>query len=117
MHTVARIAEPLPASTNILGDIQALVTLYSACGVVVGTPRGLDGQDTAQTKWAAQMLSELRQTVPTVTFFEIDEAGTTKEAETRRHDERDSVDSLAACILLEDFIAQVERGKIDDVTI
>jgi len=119
LNTIARLAEPLSVidmkNGNILMKTEKLVSDYGACAVVVGIPRGLDGQTTKQTLWAIKLLEMLENGLK-VPVFSIDEAGTTKKAETivRRGQ---SIDSVAAGIILEDFAGEVLAGKIENVSI
>ncbi len=117
LHTTAQIAEPLAVidmKEGLLVDqIQAVIDEHQACALIAGVPRGLDGQHTEQTIWAEKIIEELRNAV-TVPVYSIDEAGTTKQAEERAH-ENQSIDSVAAGILVEDFISEVASGRIKNV--
>lgn len=119
INAIARIADPLsPLATtddNFLEQIQDICVKYQACALVTGLPRGLDGQETQQTIWARELSSKIEHAID-VPVFSIDEAGTSKQAAEIRQPGQ-SLDSVAAGILLEDFIAEVSRGKIDNVTL
>lgn len=119
MNVVARIPEPLAilstVNENFIESISELVARYNADALVVGLPRGLDGQETKQTLWAREMTNKIQDLI-TVPVFSIDEAGTTKQARELNKNEK-YVDSIVAGILLEDFLAEVARGNIENVTI
>ena len=119
IHTEARIAEPLEpinmTGESLIESVTELVAQHDAVAVVVGVPRNLDGKDTKQTQWVYQQLEELKSSLA-VSVFDIDEAGTTKAAEEKAHEDQ-SVDSVAAGILLEDFVSELERGNITDVSV
>lgn len=118
IHTIARIAEPLEAiqmSVNFHETVHRLVRDNEAVAVVVGIPRGLDGQTTEQTLWAEGIYSSI-QNVIDVPVYTIDEAGTTKEAE-KMVRKGQSLDSVSACIFLEDFLQMVQRGEVQDVVL
>ena len=119
INTIARIAEPLPVIHMKEGDIvEALVEIvraHAASAVVVGLPRGLDGQTTTQTLWAQSILKELAEGL-SVPVFSIDEAATTVQAE-KIAGSNQAVDSVAAGIIAENFIDEVARGRIADVTL
>ena len=119
IHTVARIAEALPdinmAKDDLIEAVNVLVHELQASAVVAGLPRGLDGQETDQTRWAKQQITKLEEGLG-VPLFVIDEAGTTKQA-LARASAGESVDGVAAGILLEDFLREVERGRIANVSI
>lgn len=108
VHSFAGIAEPLPLIEVEKADVQqtiiSLVVEHQADGIVVGLPRGLDGQETAQTQYCRQFAEELAQST-IVPVYLIDEAGTSKLADARIRDTPGiSRDSMAAAILLEDFV-------------
>lgn len=108
ISTVAKIAEPLEvietSSQDVTGKIKQVINEYQADAVVAGLPRGLDGQETAQTKYCQDFARQLA-TELTVPVYMIDEAGTSKEADARIGASTNiSRDSMAAAILLEDFV-------------
>ncbi len=119
INTIAKIAEPLTDIDmhvqDLSREVSKLAIELNACAVVVGIPRGLDGQETGQTLWAENERLKLENSIE-LPIFSIDEAGTTKLAEERVKKDQ-SVDSVAACIILEDFIEELSRGKIDETTI
>ncbi len=118
INVVARIPEPLQpiAMTELFSEqILQLVKDINVSALVVGMPRGLDGQVTEQTKWAESMLAKLEDIVG-VPVFSVDEAGTTVAAEARALDGQ-SVDSVAAGIIAEDFLNEVLLGRVEDVNV
>jgi putative Holliday junction resolvase len=119
INLIAKIAEPLQPiqmdSTNLISEVQKLIAEHNACAVVVGLPRGLNGQETEQTAWAMKITAELEDALEEP-VFSIDEALTTKFAEDRANT-GESVDSVAAGILLEDFVGEVLAGRIENVSI
>lgn len=118
LNTIARIAQSLPEinmdKEDFYDAVDTVLAGHEAVGVVVGLPRGLDGQETAQTTWVRSVIETLEERLSIPVFF-TDEAGTTKAAEERAK-EGESVDSVAAGIILEDFALQVTQGKITDVS-
>ncbi len=118
INTIAKIAEPLKSiqmSDDFDSDVKKLIAQYTPSAIVVGMPRGLDAQTTEQTVWAQEIFEKLRHSLA-VPLFAIDEAGTTKQAQLRVK-EGQSIDSVAAGIILEDFITEASRGRVDDVRI
>lgn len=118
IHTIARIAQPLDPiqmDDDFVANIEKLVALHKPSALVVGMPRGLDGQTTEQTLWAKEIFESLQRSL-VIPVFEIDEAGTTKKAQSRVL-EGQSIDSVAAGVFLEDFAAEVTRGGIPNVSI
>ena len=63
-NDVARIASPLPALLNddsFVANLQQLLTEYEISTLIVGWPRGLNGQETEQTKYVDDFVNELEQ--------------------------------------------------------
>ena len=118
LNTVARIAEPLEVidmkSNDLEIQVAEVVNKSGACAIVAGLPRGLDGQVTDQTKWAEKVVEKLQNSL-NVPVFTIDEAGTTKKAESIIQPNQ-SIDSVAAGVLLEDFAGEVLAGRIENVS-
>ncbi len=119
IHPVARIAEPLEHIVMKDGDfteaVESVVAQHMASCVVVGMPRGLNGQETDQTKWAQQMQRDLESSLQ-VPVFAIDEAVTTQHAEKRARPDQ-SIDSVAAGIIAEDFVHELAEGRIENASI
>ncbi len=113
ISTFARIAEPLETINANLDAFTAILTAvkeHDAVAVVIGLPRGLDGQETAQTAKIRQFVSEFSKKTDKPLYL-IDEAGTTKEAEKRlTSNPSASIDSLAATIFLEDFVSSDKQS-------
>jgi putative Holliday junction resolvase len=116
--TEARLSEPLTVLENnstIWQKLQALCAEQTVCDVVVGLPRGLDGQETAQTRYARQFGGEAERQLGLTIHFQ-DEAATSKKAEhelfKRGKDfSKGDIDALAATYILEDFL-QNESSKV-----
>ena len=119
INTIANIPEPLPIidmkQGNLVADVAAIVQHNNACCVVAGVPRGLDSQLTEQTRWAMDVVKELETSLD-IPVFSTDEAGTTVQARSHARPGQ-SVDSVAAGIILSDFLAEVEADRIDNVSI
>lgn len=100
--SLARIAQPLA----IVPAGQAIAKLSQlaadADAVVVGLPRGLDGQETPQTKqirgWVKQAQAGIKKP-----FYWQDEALTSVAAR-QRGALTGEVDALAASVMLQDFL-------------
>ncbi len=108
IHDIVRIAEPLAhinvTEIDVTESIKKLIIDYAVDGIVVGLPRGLDGQETAQTEYSRKFAETLDADI-NVPVYLIDEAGTSKLADERiGKNSLISRDSMAAAILLEDFI-------------
>lgn len=118
-NVVARLAVPLTTlevGENILQDIRALLGEQMANAVVVGLPRGLQGQDTQQTEAVRQFVASLQKVIDIPLFWQ-DEALTSHKAELelsskKSHYDKGAVDALAATYILEDFLANHPKGAI-----
>lgn len=102
--SLARIAEPLktvPAG-DALDEIAALVQINGVSGIVIGLPRGLDGQETAQTgkvrNWVDDAKARLKYE-----FYWQDEALTSRVAE-QEGALPEASDAAAASVILQDFL-------------
>ena len=90
-------------------ELPAMVDEEGASQLVVGLPRNLSGQATAQTRSTEAFVTELRShTALPITLQ--DEALTSKQAEAElrargKTYERGDIDALAAVYILEDFLA------------
>jgi len=119
ISTFAGIAEPLSliqmTTDDLYSRVEKLVKEHSAVAVCVGLPRGLDGQDTEQTLWSSAIFQQLQSELD-VPMFQIDEAGTSKRAEEIRRPDQ-SIDSVAAGIIAEDFLREIQLGRVADVSV
>lgn len=107
----ARLASPL--TTLIKGestahDLQKLIDQHQAHLLVVGLPRGLDGQHTAQTVAVEEFKSAIEHILHIPVYWQ-DEAVTSKQAEAEleargKPYKKEDIDALSATYILEDFI-------------
>lgn len=114
----ARIAKPLlTIDRNDAGDIFAsiskLVQEHKAESVVVGLPRGMEGQETAQTKSSREFAAKLQEVLSAKVYLQ-DEAGTSLAAEdelkqSAKPYQKVDIDKLAATYILDDWL--VGQGK------
>lgn len=110
---VAQIAAPLPALVHddqVFGALRELIAEYNVTGLVVGWPRGLDGQATAQTAYVEAFAAALRQAVALPLHMQ-DEALTSVHAEAELKNrgkdfEKGDIDSLSAVYILEDYLTE-----------
>lgn len=112
-NSVARIASPLTTlqhTDQIFDDIAQLLKQEQADELVVGLPRGLEGQETDQTRTVRQFVADLQQNI-TVPVHLQDEALTSvkaeKELEARKKPfAKGDIDALAATYILGDYLDQ-----------
>lgn len=110
-HPIARIASPLTTlqySDAILQDIADLLKNDDVGTLVVGLPRGLNGQETEQTTWVRQFTDDLKQKIDAPVVFQ-DEAVTSQKAEAELNKRgkpyaKGDIDALAATYILEDYL-------------
>lgn len=111
----ARLAQPLETlpTGQALPYLERLIEELDAQGVVVGLPRNLEGEDTPQTDWVRQWVAKTKGDL-TTTFYWQDEALTSKMAEAKRMAGKKSydADSLAASIILQDFLDTPEAERV-----
>ncbi len=112
------IASPLTTverSESVLSDIRDLITVNQAGLLVVGLPRGLEGQETNQTKAVREFVRQLQAHIPIPTHWQ-DEALTSHKAEAelakrQKPYTKGEVDALAATYILEDYIAEHSKRR------
>ena len=110
-NVVARLAAPLKTlavTDDIIDEIKQLLAEQTASALVLGLPRGMQGQETEQTKTIEAFGEQLKQQI-TVPIYWQDEAMTSKlsEAELNASNKsytKGSIDALAATYILEDFL-------------
>lgn len=110
-----RFARPLTTlnhTDQIFTEISGLVQEHHATVLVVGFPRGLQGQTTDQTKTVEAFVEDLRRHVSVPIAWQ-DETLTSVKAEAElnsRHKDgvynKADVDALAATYILEDYLAE-----------
>jgi putative Holliday junction resolvase len=106
-----RLARPLVTLANddsFWNELGKLVQEHEVGELVIGLPRGLDGQETGQTKAAQAFASEL-QTHVSLPVYMIDEAVTSVKAEQElqrrgKPYKKSAIDALAATFILEDYL-------------
>lgn len=105
---------PRPLTTlkhddRFFAALQTIIENEDAGTLVVGLPRGLDGQHTDQTRAIEAFADKLREHSDLPIHLQ-DEALTSKQAETELQSRgkpyaRDDIDALAATYILEDWLA------------
>lgn len=99
-----------PAGIRKIGQIMEDETVFCA---IVGMPLSLSGQRGEQARETEKFLAALRASVD-VPVFAWDERFTSKMAAAQAGRSNSSVHSLAACVLLEDYLRSAEyRRRVD----
>lgn len=112
-NAVARIAHPLTTLQRNPESVQEILDLIreqDAAVLVVGLPRGMSGQETAQTVVVRAFGDEIAAECPVPIHWQ-DEAVTSHKAEAelearRKPYAKEEVDALAATYILEDFLQE-----------
>lgn len=114
---VANMTARLPRPLTTLPNDNALVAALKTCMkdeaaevIVVGLPRNLDGNDTAQTAYVRAFVDRLEKELDGTIYLQ-DEALTSQKAETELRArgqayEKCDIDALAATYILEDFLRE-----------
>ena len=102
--TIAKLAEPMIIvdTDKAVEALKDLISKSKIEAIVVGLPRNLNGEDTAQTNWVKQWAAEAKTSIE-LPFYWQDESLTTKLAEARKLDSS-YADAEAAAIILQDFL-------------
>lgn len=108
---VAALARPFTTLLNdetIWEQLERLIAREHISGFVVGLPRGLDGQETAQTAVTRTFADQLRTKFKLPVHLQ-DEAGTSVQAEDElraggKGYNKAMIDAQAAAIILQDFL-------------
>lgn len=95
---------------KIMHTLCNLLDEHEAVALVVGLPRGLDGQDTAQTRAVEAFVAELKKHTDIPLYWQ-DEALTSRKAEEELDGRgkpygKGDIDALAATYILEDFLRE-----------
>lgn len=115
--SLARIAEPLITieTADLIKTLGELIKEQNYSVIVVGLPRNLQGDETAQTEWVRHWVDKAKKKL-TAEFYWQDEALTTKIAEAdqlaRGKKIPQGADALAAAIILQDFLDTPEALRV-----
>jgi len=112
-NAVARIPGPLTTITNddtVVATLQDLLKKHDAALIVVGLPRGLEGQHTDQTRTVETFISMIKPHI-TLPIYWQDEALTSHKAEAELNARQKAytkgdIDALAATYILDDFLGE-----------
>jgi putative holliday junction resolvase len=107
----ARLSQPLMTLTQsdqVFNDLQDIIAKQSISLLVVGLPRNLSGQDTAQTKYVRKFSDELKALVDIPIYYENEALSSVRAKQTldssKKPYPKEAIDSLAACFILDDFL-------------
>lgn len=106
--SVAKLPRPLTILTNkegIYDEINKLVQKENVEKIIVGLPRNMFGEETAQSDFSRQFAGELAKKTSAKIEF-ADESLSTKRVKnsTYKKDPSGYLDSIAACFILEEYL-------------
>jgi putative Holliday junction resolvase len=111
----ARLSEPLitVATSEVFKTLRNLIEEYNVSAIVVGLPRNLQGNSTQQTNWVRDWVHHAKSKIDLPFYFQ-DEVLSTRIAEAKKHAYKKvhDVDSLAAAIILQDFVDTPEANRM-----
>ena len=113
VNLIARLPQPLAVLKNdssFLSKLDSLIAAHDTQALIVGLPRNLKGEETAQSVYIRDFVSK-----NLADYFIIwqDETLSTVAAESKLaqygvKDKPDMLDAVAACIILEDYLISCE---------
>lgn len=111
------IAQPrgvIANDENVVASIKKLISDEQAVVLIVGLPRGLQGQDTEQTKYVRDFVGKLQDSI-SVPIQLQDEAMTSVHAEEELSSrgkpfEKSDIDALAATYILQDYLQSLPES-------
>ncbi len=113
-NPLSRLAQPhttLVHDGQIFDSISTLVTDLHVSRIIIGLPKNMHGEDTAQTSYIRQFSDALKSHVRNVAVDFQDEANTSQKAVTeltsrKGQYEKTDVDAVAATYILQDYLDQ-----------
>jgi len=113
--SVAQIAVPLAGvkTSELIQTLQKLIKDQETEAIVIGLPRNLSSEDTAQTKWVRDWVADAKNQIA-VPFYWQDEALTSKIAGLRQAASKKPMDehAVAAAIILQDFLDEPVAARV-----
>ena len=106
---IAQLPQPLEviaAGDSAIAQVESLVRKENVTMIVVGIPRNLDGQETAQSQTIRNFASELAKIVSVPVEFADESLSSVRAHEVAKQPnfKNTSQDSIAACFILEEFL-------------
>lgn len=113
-NATARIPEPLPPLVNnemLLSSLKDLVDDYGAQAIVIGLPRNMKGEETAQSRTIRDVSEQIREAID-VPVTLVDESLSSVRADRYLSQSKKTIysqHSVAACYILEEFFTTREE--------
>lgn len=109
VHSVAKIPEPLSPLANddqFVTNLRNLLENQGCKTVVVGLPRNMSGEETAQSQKIRDFVTSLQSNFEEVNFIFVDESLSSARADEyiKKSKLAVSQDSVAACYILQEYL-------------
>ena len=113
----SRLPQPLSVILNtetVFDQLSQLIEKYDAAGLVGGIPRGLNHQETEQTRYTLDFIDSLEKKI-SIPVYQQDEAVTSLQAAAELSSRgkpysKAAIDALAATYILDDFLHSLKIG-------
>jgi len=112
VNMIARLPQvvaTLKNDNNFIPEITKIIKEENIDVMVVGLPRNMNGEETAQTKYVRDYVDNYLKSLKLPIFFQ-DETLSSKAAEVRLAGsgyKKTDIDAMAAVVILEDYLEQV----------
>jgi len=107
ISSIARISEPLAVLANnedFIKQLQKLLAEHSIDLIVVGMPRNMSGEKTAQSEYVEQFVDELEAKLDKPIVFQDETLSTVAASQRVTIKTKSMEDAYAAAVILEDFM-------------
>ena len=116
-NSAARLAEPLAVvpTESLIEHLQDLINNIHAGAVVLGLPRGLNGQETQQTKWVRSWANKSKGAIPAPLYWQDEALSSHRAAQIQNSKfkiQNSKEHSLAAAVILQDFLNAPESERL-----
>jgi|APCry1669188879_1035177.scaffolds.fasta_scaffold09000_2 putative Holliday junction resolvase len=111
VNMIARLPQvvaTLKNDNNFITEITKIIKEENIDAMVIGLPRNMNGEETAQTKYVRDYVDNYLKSLNLPIFFQ-DETLSSKAAEVRLAGsgyKKTDIDSMAAVVILEDYLEQ-----------
>ena len=111
VNMIAKIPQPvatLKNDNNFISEITKIIKAESIDTLVVGLPRNMRGEETAQTKYVRDYVGDHLSSLNLPIVFQ-DETLSSKAAEARLGNgyKKTDIDAMAAVVILEDYLEEL----------
>ncbi len=113
-NSISRLPQPfltINVDDGIMDTINQIIKDEQINVLVLGLPRGMDGQETEQSRKTRKFYDEIKKKI-NIDVYLIDEAGTSLKAKAEleargKTYQKSDIDSLAATYILEDYLNEI----------